>query len=1018
MFRGRKFRVIIGFIMTIALGANLVQAEEVDRGQASAVAAKVVAKQFPLGSISTSVASNLKAGLPFFVVKVEPMGFVLVAKDDKCPPVLGYSWESNFPENPETAPEIFTTLIAGLTRQCQSYQNMDETRDEIREAWVNGSSVLKTGEKGLIAPLLTTHWSADSSYFDLYPGTFRTGGSVPIAMAQVYRYYGFPFVGNGEIKYLLNGVGDFQMKFQDYRFNFSRMAANEGNPAVDTLVFCMAVACRLQPAGAGLESFSQTLIEYYQYSPDMRRVEIWEYDLKPILLHQLSIRRPVLADWVGKAFVIDGYGGSELFHFNLGMGGTLDGFYLIDFPVVDIGSEHNLLNIYVNYHPIFLDWPVPSNVAIASTQGGVQISWTLNAGEEMQQLFSRFLVLRDGLFPIAETQQNTIVIDSVTMGTSSNIRVVAVYGANGASGLSEPVLYLTDQTPSDIPSIPLRQMINTKNGYKTDLVRQPFKGELELIRDLEIDFSDQRGIEKLPQLRNLRVDGSGMNELKTGDYQGRLTHFRFFKCSAFDYTTVADTRNLIQLYGYDYMPFDLYDFRHNSKVTFVNLRNTLPYLNALMDLYGVDKYFPKISEFYLNTWTAGIDGAPTTCFISVESYKEFVPKIRANADLLLHTQPAVFAPCYPVPARESNNPGISQLSWYANPANVDGVYYNVYVGPRRNSMEIVSVFQSEKSFTGTFEPNKDYYWRVEAFHGDTVYYSGINHFSTYTGISFPFNENFDRFYHGCPVTEEITFWTNTDNSLTGKAVTSNAAIHSGFYSMELKPKSDATVIFPQLSDTVINIDFRIRNEYGELGIEILQKATSGDVPVVNARIGLLGQTFGSFTHTGTPQNYLVTAGEWNHVMVEIHLNSGMAFFKLNDVTIAEWNWFIQMNGTANTGTFNGVRFVNAVGTGGGSSYIDDIKISNLNTTGIPEISLPSRIVVYNALANELIISGLNPDEFTRIELYTLEGRLVTAKELAGSSRVQLGIQPDNGLYLVVLSRRNGNPVTQKIAMFR
>jgi hypothetical protein len=210
----------------------------------------------------------------------------------------------------------------------------------------------------------------------------------------------------------------------------------------------------------------------------------------------------------------------------------------------------------------------------------------------------------------------------------------------------------------------------------------------------------------------------------------------------------------------------------------------------------------------------------------------------------------------------------------------------------------------------------------------------------------------------------------------------------------------------------------MRNEYGEMGIEILQKPTSGDVPVVNAQIGLLGQTFGSFTHTGAPQNYLVTAGEWNHVMVEIHLNSGMAFFTLKDVTVAEWNWFTQMNGTTNTGTFRGVRFVNTVDTGGGSSYIDDIKISNLNTTGIPEISLPSTVVVYNSAANEMIINGLNPDEFTRMELYTLEGRLVTAKELSGNRQIQLGIQPDNGLYLVVLSRRNGNPVTQKIAMFR
>jgi len=1020
MFKGKEIRLVIASMIFLMLGISQIQSSEIDKGTAAAIASKILKAYFPAGSEGTLQASGYASGLPFFVYNVEPRGFVLVAKDDKCPPVLGYSWESDFPQNPQTAPAMFGTLIQTLDKQIRFYTDQPEPSEKVRSEWneMTQAGPLKTSEKGLIAPLLATKWAADASYFDLYPGDYRKGGSIPIAMAQVYKYYAFPYQGSGEIEYVLNGVGNFKLKFSDYRFNFSRMSNTEGNPAVDSLVYCMSAACRLQPAGADLESYAQTMVEYYGYSPDMKRVEIWEYEVTPILVHQLSLRRPVPVDWLGHASVIDGYGGTDLFHFNIGEGGVLDGFYLIDYPVVNVGSEHNLLNLYVNYHPRF-DWPVPQNVTLEPSGNGVKISWSMQyVDDSIKNLVSRYVILRDGLFPLAETRNQEIILDSAAMGRSSRIMVMAHYGNEGSSELSTPVLWLTDQTLSDIPSIPLRTLINTKLGYTTNLVRQPFKGELELIREMEIDFADQRGIEKLPQLRNLRVDGTSMVRVQPGEYLGRLTHFRFFKCTAFDFTSFTDLKNVIQLYGYDFLPFDLYDFRHNSEVTFINMKNTLPYLNSLMDLYGADKYFPKVSEFYLNTWTQGISGVPTQCFISVESYKDVVPKIRANSDLLVNTQPTVYAPCYPTPAREANVPGVTTLAWVANPANNPDVYYNVYVGPSRNSMEIVSVFQTDKTYNGTFDANKDYYWRVEAFHGDTVYYSGIYHFSTLTSIPFPYTQNFDKYYQACPVTEEIPFWAKSDNSLTGKAITSNAYTSSGYYSLEMKPKSDAGLVFPDLTDSVFNLDFMMMNKYGELGIEILQKPASGDVPVVNARINLFGETLGSFTHTGSPLAFQVTAGTWNHAVVEVHMRSGKAYFWLNDVKIAEWNWFVQMDGTANTRLWKGIRFVNTAAVSGGSGYIDELKITNKNSTGIEILPLENTVVVYNQAANELIINGFEPGKFTNIELYSLDGRLMISKNLTDSQIVRLGQRPENGIYLVVLKRNDGKPLTQKIPVMR
>lgn len=1006
MTHQKAIRLVFSVFLSIVLSVSQLCADEITRDRALSIASGVVTERFGAGYSCSTLASGLKNGLPFYVCQVEPRGFVLVSRDENSPAVLGYSWESNFPQSDQAETPLVNSLVELLKKQCDFY----------RTSPYAGETNLKNGQTGLVAPLLATQWNSDSTYFELYPGDFHAGGSVPIAMAQVYRFYEEPAKGFGEIEYSLNGA-EFKIKFEDYRFNFARMAANAGNPAVDTLVFCMSAACRLQAAGADLVSYSQTLVDYFSYSKDMRRVRIWEKDLKTILLNQLVHRLPVPGDWLDQAFVVDGYGGTELFHFNMGMGGALNGFYLIDFPVVAIGAEHNLLNFYINYHPRFL-WPVPSDLTLANTDQGIRVNWVLNTTDSVKNLVSKYIILKDGMIPIAETRNTEITLDTLTFGASARIQVMADFGEYGLSEMSDPMLFITDSTPANIPSIPLRRLINITLGYYDDEIRQPFKGELELIKELEIDFQDQRGIELLPQLRVLRVDGSGMNAIQTGDYLGRLSYLRFYATSAFDYTSLTDTRSLNQLYGDDNLPFDLYDFRHNSEVRFINLRSTPPKHNSLMDLYGADKYFPKVVEFYLKEKVGGPGGPYVNCFVSVESWNDVIPHIRSNSDLLVHTQPSVFVPCYPVPARETNTGAVSQLSWTANPTNVNDVYYNVYVGESRNRLDPVSIFQTDKSYAFTSEPNKDYYWRVEAFHSDTVYYSGIYHFSTYSAIAFPFREDFDRFYHGAPVTARIPFWINTDNQLTGKAVTSNTYAYSGYYSMEVKPNSDAGILFPSLADSIIYIDFRVMNKSGELGVELLQRGEAEGSTVVNSKIGLYGETLGSFNHTGSPVVFTVPGGEWNRVEVEIHLNSGQALVRINNTVLAEWNWQVQMNGSANARGFAGLRFVNSAAASGGSSFIDDVIVTNKPTSGTGIIPVAAEKIVFDPAADALrIVNGL-PGEFSRYELYNLQGVKIQTGELNGELEISLSDNTVEGLYIIVLMRNTGKPLARKISIFR
>ena len=1021
MFMRNLFRCVCFTVVLSGFAPQLLLAGSVDRNRALSVAEKVVADRFGSGFLCNgSESTGLPDNLPFFVFQVEPVGFVLVAKDDRIPALLGYSWESDFPQAGTLAIQRFEPWLNNLIVQCRNYQSSPEVKPSVTDSWNEwtGASQPKSLKYGVILPLLKTSWNVDDSYFNLFPASFQAGGSVPIAMAQVYRYYADPPNGSGEIEYELLGVSEqYKVAFKDYIFNFDRMSNTQGNPAVDTLVYCMAVACYLQPYGADLEAYRVTLPEHFSYSPDMKRVELWEYDIVTLLHHQLSIKQPVPADWLNQAFVIDGYAGEDFFHFNMGMGGQLNGYYVIDFPVVDIGGEHNLLHFYVNYHPLYF-MPVPDNVAVTRTESGIQISWDLNTTDSIKNLVERYIILKDGLIPVAETDDMSILLNSQALGSGSRISILADYGATGISELSDPVVFITDETVADIPSIPLRQLINIQLGYFDNVTRQPFVGELELIRDLEINFSDQRGIEKLPALRNLRINAEGMAAVQTGKYLGNLYYLRFWNTGNFDFASLNDTRSLIQIYGLDFLPYDLYDLRNNSDITMMFLKSTLPYTNRLMDLYGADKYFPKIVEFYLYEYTEGMSGRPTDCYISVESWNDVVPHLRVNSALLTHTKPSVYAPCYPVPAREANLTTVSRLSWTSNPGDNPDVYYNVYVGTSRSRQDIVAVFQTDKFLDYTFEPNQDYYWRVEAFHSDTTYYSGLNHFSTYERIPFPYTQNFDSYYLNAPLPQNILFWEKADDQLTGQAVANNEHRRSDYYSLEVKPKSDAQVVFPSLQDPVIYSEFYMQNQSGEGVVEILQQAGIGTDPVINARMTFFSQSLGAFAHTGSPTVLTIVPGSWNQVVVKVDQSTGLATLWINDARVTEWNWFTQMDGTSNTGGFAGIRFANLDTPSGGSIFFDDLAVTREHPLGTGVVELAKPVIFFNPETNEISILEGDASGFIRYELFNLQGSKLESGHLTGSRSFRLNHQPDNGLYLLVLVSNKGIEMTQKIAVFR
>ncbi|MDD4645740.1 MAG: C10 family peptidase, partial [Bacteroidales bacterium] len=1014
-----KSQIFYRFFALCLLLSGLLQmtvvAGEVTKVQAVTVAKIAVNQYFPVEKRSlysnVSISGTVSSDEPFYICNVGDSGFVIVAKNENCPPVLGFSWESKFPATQSEIPALMNVVLSNIRNQCENLQAQEVTSPDIQENWqvFSGKKSGLSLTTGAIAPLLTTSWNCSADFFNMYPQDYKAGGSVAIAMAQIFRFYETPSTGNGELCYVLNGYGELCTKFDDVRFNFKHMSDVTGTPAVDSLVYYMAVACQMQPEGAALEAYKTTLPAYFGYSKNMRTVESWDYNVEEVIHHQLTLRHPVPADWLYQSFVIDGYFPGNLFHFNMGLGGLYNGFYQLDYPVVKVDTDHTFLNCYTDFHPESM-LPGPTNVSATLEGESIRISWEANLGDSLSSLLKRFVVLQDGLIPIAETTEKSVLVPADQMGISSNLRVVADFGVNGSSELSEPFRYISNQEIADIPSIALRRLINTQLGTD-NLLRQPFVGELELIRSLEIGFADQRGIEILPQLKNLRIDGTDIRVLRDGDYLQRLRHLRFYDCYDFDFTKFGQTRSLIELYGYNYLPFDLYEFRHNTDMGMLRMSSTGTYQNMLMDLYGADRYFPKLAECFLFHLGEGFGASYKDCFVSYETWNDVIPKIKASTDLLIHTKPSVYAPCYPTPARDVNIPSVTRLSWESNLQNQPDVYYNVFVGNSRNVMDLVSIFQTDKFYNGTFEQDKDYYWRVEAYHADTTYYSGLYHFSTYQDLPIPFTDNFDGYYTSCPVADASPFWVNINTTLTKKAIANRSITYSGFYSMELKPKSDAGLLIKTPDDPAYFVEFRFKNQGGQVAAELLQKSSTSDDNIVNSKIELMGAGVGLLTYGEGTFAFSFVPEQWNRINVSMNMTTGVASLMVNEEMVKEWDWNVQIGGTNNTNPFKGIRFVNNAAAEGGSGFIDNLIIDLKNPASTVPVINPDMNLVYLMASREVVLKDVQPNEIQEISLYDIKGRKIVYLQYPENLIFPIGPSVAKGIYVVVVSRKDGRKLS-------
>ena len=147
----------------------------------------------------------------FYIVRLKPVGFILVAGDDRSMPILGYSWESLFLKD-ELPPHIQWYLERYSLSMAEIRQHNEWSVDLLWDKIAQGDYSYWEYDRD-VTPLLTTTWNQGWPYNSMCPadatgsGGHVYAGCVATAMAQIMKKWNYPITGNGSHSYYAEGYG-------------------------------------------------------------------------------------------------------------------------------------------------------------------------------------------------------------------------------------------------------------------------------------------------------------------------------------------------------------------------------------------------------------------------------------------------------------------------------------------------------------------------------------------------------------------------------------------------------------------------------------------------------------------------------------------------------------------------------------------------------------------------------------------------------------------------------------------
>lgn len=311
-------------------------------------------KQAPASPLELTTASVKPVGeikTLFYAVDFSRGGYVLVSATDAAMPVLGYSFEGEFTLN-EQSPSFLAWMQGYQLQLNEIVENEIAATQEITTAWdelMNYVPSKNTSGSGRsIEPLLPCTWNQGALYNDLCPedaggpGGHVYSGCVATAMSQVIYYWRYPLQGSGSHGYY-SDYGYLFVDFSQADYNYEEMRnsiGNENNYEMAEIQYHCGVAVDMMysPSGSGAYSddAAAALRNYFGYSDELNleyKDDYSESDWAALLMQNLDNGWPMYYHGFGSgghAFNVDGYQGTDFFHFNWGWGGSANGYFYLN----------------------------------------------------------------------------------------------------------------------------------------------------------------------------------------------------------------------------------------------------------------------------------------------------------------------------------------------------------------------------------------------------------------------------------------------------------------------------------------------------------------------------------------------------------------------------------------------------------------------------------------------------------------------------------------------------------------
>ena len=151
----------------------------------------------------------------FYIVNLNPSGFMLLSAHNEFIPVLGYSFENDFnlQETPPQAEYVIDSYKKNINYVLENQINANLEVQNLWNKYLSDSFISRDYRE--VSPLISANWDQGGQWNDMCPDQTLVG-CVAVAMSQVMYYWKNPIQGSGYAAYYLQNYGPISINFDEF----------------------------------------------------------------------------------------------------------------------------------------------------------------------------------------------------------------------------------------------------------------------------------------------------------------------------------------------------------------------------------------------------------------------------------------------------------------------------------------------------------------------------------------------------------------------------------------------------------------------------------------------------------------------------------------------------------------------------------------------------------------------------------------------------------------------------------